>query len=103
MSTNTNASTKDSQVSMRLPTALKDKVQAYALLTGRSKSHVAMEALAHYLDERVPQVQDLQQAVAAADRGEFASDAQVQAVMAKYTTAAPKAATPSARSPRKRA
>ncbi|MBI5256187.1 MAG: CopG family transcriptional regulator [Burkholderiales bacterium] len=77
-------STKDSQVSMRLPGELKARIETYAQMTGRSKSHVAMEALADYLDWRMPQVADLQQAVAAADRGEFASDAEVQAVLGRH-------------------
>lgn len=38
---------KDSQVSVRLPNELKDRMETYApQLTGRTKSHVAMEALA---------------------------------------------------------
>ena len=76
--------TKDSQVSLRLPGELKDRIERYALLTGRSKSFVAMEALAEYLDWRLPQMQDLEQAVAAADRGEFATDAEVAAVFTRY-------------------
>ena len=78
------STTKDSQVSMRLPGELKARIESYAQMTGRSKSHVAMEALADYLDWRMPQVADLKEAMAAADRGEFASDAEVQAVFARY-------------------
>lgn len=76
--------TKDTQVSLRVPTELKDRIEVYARLTGRSKSHVAMEAIAHYLEWRTPQVADLEEAIAAADRGEFASDADVEAVLAAY-------------------
>jgi predicted transcriptional regulator len=95
--------TKDSQVSLRLPGELKERIESYALMTGRSKSHVAMEALADYLDWRLPQVADLKQAIAAADRGEFASDAEVQSVLARYADpAAPPAATPAAAKPTRR-
>ena len=76
---------KDSQVSVRLPNELKDRMETYAQLTGRTKSHVAMEALAAYLDDRIPQIEDLKEAVQAADRGEFASDAEVAAVFARHT------------------
>lgn len=72
--------TKDAQVSLRLPAALKGKIETYARMTGRSKSHVATEALADYLDWRLPQVADLTEAVLAADRGEFADDTEVQRV-----------------------
>lgn len=83
------ATRKDSQVSVRLPNDLKDMMEVYAQLTGRTKSHVAMEALSVYLDERIPQIEDLQQAVQAADRGEFASDAEVAVVRAKYSQPQP--------------
>ncbi len=75
---------KDSQVSVRLPNELKDRMETYAQLTGRTKSHVAMEALAAYLDDRIPQIEDLKEAVQAADRGEFASDAEVAAVFSTH-------------------
>ena len=51
--------TKDSQVSLRLPGELKDRIERYAQMTGRSKSFVAMEALAEYLDWRLPQMQEI--------------------------------------------
>ncbi len=76
--------TKDSQVSVRLPNDLKDRMETYAHLTGRTKSYVAMEALAAYLDDRIPQIADLKEAVEAADQGEFASDEDVAAVFAKH-------------------
>ncbi len=81
--------TKDSQVSMRLPGELKARIERYAQMTGRSKSHVAIEALAEYLDWRLPEVADLKEAVAAADRGEFASDDEVLVVFARYATPRP--------------
>lgn len=93
------AALKDSQVSVRLPNDLKDKMEAYALLTGRSKSYVAMEALSIYLEGRIPQIEDLKAAVQEADQGEFASDDEVGTVLARYSglTASPasrKSATP---------
>ncbi|CAG1015038.1 hypothetical protein BURC_00855 [Burkholderiaceae bacterium] len=86
------AEPKDSQVSVRLPSDLKERMETYAELTGRTKSHVAMEALSEYLAWRVPQIEDLKQAIAAADRGEFATDAEVEATMSRF------APTPSATS-----
>ena len=85
------AGTKDSQISMRLPADLKDRVETYARMTGRSKSYVAMAALGEYLDWRLPQIQDLEVAIAAADRGEFATESEVAAVFARYGVAAPDA------------
>lgn len=80
---------KDSQISLRLPNELKDRMQTYADLTGRSKSHVVMEALSDYLDGRMPQIEDLKVAVQQADLGDFASDEEVAAVFARHAAAAP--------------
>lgn len=81
------ASPKDSQVSVRLPADLKERMETYAEMTGRTKSHVAMEALSEYLVIRLPQIEDLKEAIAAADRGEFASDAEVEEVVRRYAPA----------------
>lgn len=83
------AALKDSQVSVRLPNDLKDRMEVYAQLTGRTKSHVAMEALSAFLNERIPQIEDLKEAVQAADRGEFASDDDVALVRTKYSERQP--------------
>lgn len=80
---------KDSQVSLRLPNALKDKMDIYAQLTGRTKSHVAMEALSDYLDWRIPQIEDLKAAVAAADAGDFASEDEVEQVFKRLAAPRP--------------
>lgn len=63
---------------------LKDKMQVYAQLTGRTKSYVAMD-LAAYPEWRIPQIDDLKAAVMAADEADFAMDAEVSAVLAKHT------------------
>ena len=96
------AALKDSQLSLRLPNDLKEKMDAYAELTGRTKSYVATEALGSYLDWRLPQIEDLKAAVLAADRGDFAGDEEVAAVRAIQTRRkAPRAASKPA--PRRRA
>jgi RHH-type transcriptional regulator, rel operon repressor / antitoxin RelB len=79
------STTKDAQVSLRLPLDMKQRIEAYAEVTGRNQSHVVMEAVGEYLGWRVPQVEDLKAAVSAADAGDFATDDEVQAVFARYT------------------
>ena len=78
---------EDSQVSLRLTSALKDKIETYAQLTGRTKSHVAMEALSDYLDWRIPQIEDPKATVAAADAGDFATEAEVAQVFERLAAA----------------
>ncbi len=80
---------KDSQISLRLPIDLKERMESYAQLTGRNKSHVVMEAVGDYLAWRQPQIEDLREAVRAADAGDFADDAEVSAVFARYAKARP--------------
>ena len=90
---------KDSQVSVRLPTELKEQMETYAQLTGRTKSYVAMEALSEYLAWRIPQIDDLKLAVQAADAGDFASDEEVAAVFAKHATGRKERRAPSTAAP----
>lgn len=71
------ASSKE-QFNVRLSAELKSRLQKYAELVGRPQASVASEALADYLDWRVPQMQALKQAVESADRGEFASAEEVE-------------------------
>jgi RHH-type transcriptional regulator, rel operon repressor / antitoxin RelB len=79
-----NASTKDGQLSLRLPLELKQRMETYAALTGRNKSHVVMEAVGEYLTWRTPQVEDLQEAIRAADAGHFATEAEARAVFDRW-------------------
>lgn len=74
------------QFNVRLPADLKNRLETYAQLVGRSQAMVASEALADYLDWRVPQVEALKQAIAAADRGEFASADEVEQFFKAYET-----------------
>jgi RHH-type transcriptional regulator, rel operon repressor / antitoxin RelB len=55
-----------------------------ATATARTKSYVAVEALSHYLTEQSWQVHEVTAAIEEMDRGEFATDAEVNAVFAKY-------------------
>ncbi|MBI3433096.1 MAG: hypothetical protein HY018_12900 [Hydrogenophilales bacterium] len=71
------ASSKE-QFNVRLSAELKSRLQNYAELVGRPQASVASEALADYLDWRVPQMQALKQAVESADRDEFASTEEVE-------------------------
>lgn len=84
MSTETKPPAATSQFNVRLPTELKTRLESYAQLVGRPQASVASDALADYLDWRVPQVEALKQAVAAADRGEFATVDEVEQFFRRY-------------------
>ena len=86
MSTETKSPTNTAQFNVRLPTELKTRLEHYAQLVGRPQANVASDALADYLDWRTPQTEALKQAVAAADRGEFASADEVEQFFKAYET-----------------
>lgn len=77
-------SSSKEQLNLRVSPELKERLDKYAALVGQSKADIAVNAINDYLDWRVPQVENLKLAIAAADRGEFASDAEVEAVFKKY-------------------
>lgn len=72
------------QFNVRVSAELKARLDSYAEMVGQSKATIAANAISDYLDWRIPQTEDLKKAIAAADRGEFASDEEVEAVFRKY-------------------
>ena len=67
-----------------LPEDLKNAVAQLSEISGQSVSSIVEDALRVFLAWRVPQVLDLEDAIAAADRGEFASDDEVNAFFGRY-------------------
>jgi predicted transcriptional regulator len=67
-----------------MPEDLQQAVTRLSALSGQTAAAITEAALRDYLSWRGPQLLDLKQAIAAADRGEFASDEEVNAVFAKY-------------------
>lgn len=70
--------TAKTQFNFRASTELIEKLDAYAEMVGQPRAAIAARALEDYLTWRVPQMADLKEAVAAADRGEFADPAEVE-------------------------
>lgn len=71
-------------INVRLPEALYDQIDELAKATTRSKSFLTIDALTQYMEREAWQVRDIREGIREADAGEFATDAQVQAVFAKY-------------------
>jgi predicted transcriptional regulator len=86
MSAETKSPAHTAQFNVRLPADLKARLENYAQLVGRPQANVASDALADYLDWRTPQIEALKQAVAAADRGEFAGADEVAQFFKAYET-----------------
>ena len=71
-------------INVRLPAELYQQLENLAQATARTKSFVTLEALSSYLAAQSWQVQDIEVGLAEAERGDFASDAEVAAVMARH-------------------
>lgn len=71
-------------INVRLPAELYEQLENLAQATARTKSFVTLEALSSYLAAQSWQVQDIQAGLAEAERGDFASDEEVAAVMARH-------------------
>jgi RHH-type transcriptional regulator, rel operon repressor / antitoxin RelB len=54
-------------ISLRLPAEVKDKLTALAIRTNRSKSWLAAQAIATYIEDQSWQIQQIEAAVALAD------------------------------------
>ena len=78
---------KTNTMTLRVSDELKAKRDRYAQLTGRSMSYVAATAVEEYLAWRVPQLEDLKEAIQDADAGKFASDEEVRQTFAKWFAA----------------
>lgn len=73
-----------SMISMRLPDELTNQLDALATATGRTKSFLAGQAIRDYIDRESWQIAEITQAISEADRGEFASDEEVNAISEKW-------------------
>jgi predicted transcriptional regulator len=71
-------------LTLRVPTEMKERLDKLANATRRSKSYLAGEALRQYIDLESWQISEIQQAVKEADANDFASDAEIEAVLRKY-------------------
>lgn len=71
-------------INVRVPVDVFDQLEELAKATDRTKSFVTVEALSTYLDTQAWQIREVTEALAEADRGEFATDEEVNAIFAKY-------------------
>ena len=75
-------------MTIRLDDEVKNRLQALAESTQRSKSFLAADAVREYLDNNAWQVSEIQAALSEADAGDFASQAEVAALANKWRVGA---------------
>ena len=71
-------------INVRVPTSVYDQLEDLAKSTARTKSFVTVEALSTYLATQSWQVKEIEAGIADANKSDFATDDQVNAVFAKY-------------------
>lgn len=64
------------------------KLDALAADTDRSRNWLAAKAIENYIELNAWQIARIKEGIAQADRGEFATEEEVEAVFAKYRTKA---------------
>ncbi|HEV7324704.1 MAG TPA: CopG family ribbon-helix-helix protein [Bosea sp. (in: a-proteobacteria)] len=64
------------------------KLDALAADTDRSRNWLVAKAIQDYVELNAWQIQRIKEGIAQADRGEFATEEEVEAVFAKYRTKA---------------
>lgn len=69
---------------VRLDDELLAKLDALASDTDRSRNWIARKAIENYVELNAWQIARIREGVAEADRGEFATDEEVEAVFSKY-------------------
>jgi predicted transcriptional regulator len=78
------AATLEHSLTVRLPDELHDKLTRLAKATGRTKSFYVLDNLEERIELDLWQIEQTRQAVEEADRRDFASSEEVDALFAKY-------------------
>ena len=76
--------TLDKTLNVRLSQSTHNRLKALTESTGRSQSWLAVEALESYLEQQSWQIAEVTASIAEADRGEFATNTDIQSIFAKY-------------------
>jgi RHH-type transcriptional regulator, rel operon repressor / antitoxin RelB len=79
---------ESSPLTLRLTSKLRKQLDRLAEATQRSRSFLIAEAVREYVAINEWQIAETRKALAEADRGEFASDRDVQRTLKKWTSGA---------------
>ena len=71
-------------MTVRLEPELKRRLEQLAQATERSKSFLAAQAIREFVDLNEWQIQEVRNAIAEADQGDFASEEEVKEVLGKW-------------------
>ncbi len=71
-------------ISFRIESGMKGSLDAIAESLNRDRSFVINEAITHYVELHEWQVDHIKKGLEQADRGEFATEEEIQSVLKKY-------------------
>ena len=71
-------------VSLRIPSDLAQQLAMLADATGRSRTFIAVQAMRDFVEREAWQIAEIQRGLKEADAGEFATDAEMAALDAKW-------------------
>ena len=71
-------------ITIRIPLNIKEELNLLAEATHRSKSWLAADALSRYVELNAWQVAEIQKGLQEAERKDFASEEEVEAVFARW-------------------
>ncbi|WP_324780302.1 CopG family ribbon-helix-helix protein [Thiobacillus sedimenti] len=71
-------------LTLRVPEEIKAKLDKLAQATHRSRSFLAEEAIARYIDLEAWQIGEIEQAIREADNGDFASASELADLLKKH-------------------
>jgi RHH-type rel operon transcriptional repressor/antitoxin RelB len=71
-------------ITIRLESAVKNRLDRLSEATQRTKSFLAAEAIREYVETNEWQIQEIRSALVEANAGDFASDADVKALTDKW-------------------
>jgi predicted transcriptional regulator len=73
---------------VRVPDAIAEQLDQLATKLDRSRAYVAAQAIEDFVEREAWQLAEIEAGIAEADRGEFASAAEVAQVVGKYVKSA---------------
>jgi predicted transcriptional regulator len=76
---------ESSVLTLRLDAKLKNQLDRLSKSMNRSRSFVAAQAIQEFVSVNEWQIAEIKKAIASADRGEFASEKQVQQTLKRWT------------------
>ena len=72
-------------LTIRVDKGVKKELDRLAKATGRTRAYLAQEALRQYVEQQAWQVGEIREAIKAADAGEFATSADVEKTLARWS------------------